>query len=331
MARTLQALRRDDQPSRLKLSAPPAAPEKAEVASEEEIPFIEVGGKNTPTEASASVLACAPRETPKLQLHRPEPVDPPAIEEAKKPEAKKPAGAELKTGPTPEMATTIITFKPLAGAAETLPPAKARLSPELLAFHQPDHAVTRQYEQVASAIGKQLSAGRSHVLLFTAASARTDSSNVVLNLSVVLGRQRSSRLVVVDAHPQQAQTSARLGLTGRPGLRDVLSGFCSLDRVLVDTGIASLTALAVGRDNPLPCLVAGDAMLAVLRHLKARFDCVMIDAPPWDGRPDVTALGTACDAIYVVLGKAEAESDATRNLLELIPQQGGCLRGCILT
>jgi len=78
-------------------------------------------------------------------------------------------------------------------------------------------------------------------------------------------------------------------------------------------------ALTAGRENPLPCLVAGDAMLAVLRHLKASFDCVMIDAPAWDGRPDVTALGSACDAIYVVVSKGEADRETTRNLLQLIP------------
>ncbi|HEV8060938.1 MAG TPA: hypothetical protein VGP68_13750 [Gemmataceae bacterium] len=318
MARTLQALRRDDESSRLKVAVPPALPPEAPIQVEEEIPFIEVGGKNTPTEASASVLACAPQPSPKLQLHRPEPIETPTVEVAKE---------HIEV----EASATIIAFKPLSSEPDMLAPAPERLAPELLTFHQPDHAVSRQYEQVAATIGQHLPAGRSRVLLFTAASRRADTSNVVLNLAIVQARQRSSRLIVVDAHSRDAKTTARLGLAGRPGLRDVLGGFCSLERVLVDTGIESLVALTAGRDNPLPYLVAGDAMLAVLRHLKARFDCIMIDAPPWDGRPDVTALGAACDAIYVVLGKDEAENEATRNLLQLIPLQGGRLKGCILT
>jgi Mrp family chromosome partitioning ATPase len=318
MARTLQALRRADQRSRLKVAAPSAAPAEVSVDSEEEIPFIEVGGKNTPMEASASVLACPPPPAPKLQLHRPEPVEVPTVEEVKEPVAV-------------EAPATVIRFEPLSDEPESLAPANERLAPELLAFHQPDHEISRQYEQVAATIGQHISTGRSRVLLFTAASQRADTSNVVLNLAVVHARRRASRLVVVDAHSRNGKTTARLGLSGRPGLRDVLAGFCSLERVLVDTGIESLVALTAGRDNPLPYVVAGDAMLAVLRHLKSRFDCVMIDAPPWDGRPDVTALGAACDAIYVVLGKDEAESEATRKLLQLIPLQGGRLRGCILT
>lgn len=315
MARTLQALRRDVEPSRLRVAAPPLV--AAETPVEEEIPFIEVGGKDTPMEASPSVLACAPRPAPKLQLHRPEPVEAPAVEEPKQPTMA-------------EAPPTIIAFKPLTGEAQSLPPARDRLAPELLTFHQPDHPISRQYAEVADAIDHQLPAGRSRVLLFTAA-AGADTSDVVLNLAIVQARRRSFRQIVVDAQGQDGRTTARLGLTGRAGLRDVLGGFCSLDRAVIDTGIESLVALTAGRENPLPYLVAGDAMLSVLRHLKARFDCVMIDAPGWDGRPDVTALGAACDAIYLVVSKNEADSATTRNLLQLIPLQGGRLRGCILT
>lgn len=318
MARTLQALRRDGEASRFKVvraAAPSVVSTEAPI--QEEIPFIEVGGKDTPMEASASVLACAPRPAPKLQLHRPEAIETPAAEEPKAP-------------PVVETAATIITFKPLAGAVEPLAPVSERLAPELLTFHQPDHAVSKQYGEVAKAIDQQLPAGKSRALLFTAA-AGADTSDVVLNLAIVQARQRPSRQVVVDAHLREARTTARLGLSGRAGLRDVLTGLCSLERALVDTGIESLVALTAGRENPLPCLVAGDAMLSVLRHLKSRFDCVMIDAPAWDGRPDVTALGSACDAIYVVMSKAEADSETTRNLLQLIPLQGGRLRGCVLT
>ena len=210
-------------------------------------------------------------------------------------------------------------------------PATERIAPELLTFHQPDHAVSRQYEQVAAALGQQAHGGRSRVLFFTAPTPETDTSNTVLNLAVVEARKKTSRLVVVDAQLRDARTTARLGLQDRPGLRDVLGGFCSLQKALVETGIESLLALAAGRENPTPCLIAGDAMLSILRHLKSRFDCVMIDAPAWDGRPDVTALGAACDAVYVVMGKAEAESETTRRLLHLIPLQGGTLKGCILT
>jgi Mrp family chromosome partitioning ATPase len=341
MARTLQALRHQEDHQRELPMAPPITPALNATPESlpepvEEIPFIEVGGKNTPMEASASVLACSPRPAPKLQLHRPELVEPkathePVVKTVIETDIVPESGAEASADAPIEPPATIIAFRPLTDSAPAMRPASERIAPELLTFHQPDHAVSRQYEQVAAALGQQANGGRSRVLFFTAPGLETDTSSTVLNLAVVEARKKASRLVVVDARLGDARTTARLGLTGRPGLRDVLGGFCSLQKALVETGIESLMALAAGRENPTPCLIAGDAMLSILRHLKSRFDCVMIDAPAWDGRPDVTALGAACDAVYVVMGKAEAESKTTRELLQLIPLQGGSLKGCILT
>ena len=318
MARTLQALRRDDHSAKPNAVAMPASSDAAPEPTED-IPFIEVGGKNTPMEASASVLAFAPKPVaPPLQLHRPE-------------TAQERTAIETKEAALSAHAEPMVAFRSLTTEAQILAPAKERLAPELFAFHQPEHKLSRQYELVATAIRQQKGSTHSRVQCFTAASPQIDSSAVALNLALVEARRNSARLVVVDAQLEDAKTTARLGLAGRPGLRDVLSGLCSLQKVLVDTGIDSLAALTAGRESSTPCVIAGDAMLAVLRHLRSRFDCVMIDAPTWDGRPDVTALGSACDAVYLVVGKTEAESVDTRRLLKLIAAQGGPLKGCILT
>ncbi len=317
MARTLQALRRDDHSERPSVAAV-AAPSVDAPEQVEDIPFIEVGGKNTPMEASASVLACSPQPVAPLHLHRPE-----AIEEH--------TSSQKKDPPLQPKAEPMVAFRSLSTEAQVLAPAQERIAPELFAFHQPEHKLSRQFELVANAIREQKGSGQARVQCFTAASPQIDSSAVALNLAIVEARRKAARLVVVDAQLEDAKTTARLGLTGRPGLRDVLGGLCSLQKVLIDTGIESLTALTAGCESSAPCVIAGDAMLAVLRHLRARFDCVMIDAPAWDGRPDVTALGSACDAVYLVVGKDEAETVHTRRLLKLIAAQGGPLKGCILT
>ena len=72
-------------------------------------------------------------------------------------------------------------------------------------------------------------------------------------------------------------------------------------------------------------------MRSVLRHLRDRFDLVLVDAAPWDGRPEVVTLGSFCDAVYLVLRQNDAETPLVQELRQLIPQQGSRLRGCILT
>lgn len=67
MARIREALRRVEPTHRQSQNGVPAAhpsqPEEPafQIAEEEEVPFIEVGGRDTPMEASASVLAHIPK------------------------------------------------------------------------------------------------------------------------------------------------------------------------------------------------------------------------------------------------------------------------------
>jgi Mrp family chromosome partitioning ATPase len=72
-------------------------------------------------------------------------------------------------------------------------------------------------------------------------------------------------------------------------------------------------------------------MRAVLGHLRGRFDLVLVDAMPWDGRPDVVALGACCDAVYLVVRQEDAPKPEVADLFQIIPQQGSRLCGCILT
>jgi Mrp family chromosome partitioning ATPase len=304
------ALRQEGEPT----VAAPVEPDADLSEATEEIPYIEVGGKETPIEASPSVLAFSPRPAPKLQLHRPEREEP------------APNGDASEVIVEEEVS---VRFRPWP-AGEPLPPPERRIAASVLAFHEPEHRTCIAYRQVGMAIENQLPAGRPQTLCFTSVSRETRASDLVLNLAIMHAYDQSLKHVIVDANIISARTTELLGFTGVQGLRDVLAGLCSLRQALVDTGVAGLQALPVGRPNPLAPIVAGNAMASVLRHLQARFDWVIIDAPPWDGRPDVTALGAACDAIYVVVRKQEAESDVVRTLLQLIPQQGGRLRGCVV-
>ena len=65
--------------------------------------------------------------------------------------------------------------------------------------------------------------------------------------------------------------------------------------------------------------------------MRERFDLVLVDAPCWDGRPEMVALGSLCDLVYVVLPEAESATPATDAWIRTLPQQGARLRGCIVT
>jgi Mrp family chromosome partitioning ATPase len=322
MGRMLEAFKLID-PSKPPTAAPPGPhlawpePEPATPpeSTEEEIPFIEVGGPRETMQASPQVLAAG------AKLGKPKPL--PAT------------GARLRSVSPPSLSEAparimSVALRPLPGDASRLEPAHLRFAPELIAFHRPEHPVSEQYRSLAEGIASQWPVGRAQVVLFTALRPGTGTTTVLLNIAIVFARQGKLRVAVVDANLRHPALARRLGLPESPGLREFLAGSKSLAEAMQETGQPNLLALTAGEgDAPLRPL--GEAFRPVLRQLRERFDLVLVDAPCWDGRPEMVALGSACDAAYLVLPQSEAETPEAEAWVRTLPQQGAALRACILT
>lgn len=317
MGRMLEAFKRVDpqRPQPEPVSPPhlawpkpePVTPPTAEV--EENVPFIEVGGPRTTMEASPDVLA-AGAKTPSLPTAGPRlrPVVPPSLAEA------------------PARIMNVV-FRPLADDPASRKAPHRRFVPELIAYHRSEHPVSEQYRVLTGGIVAQLPAGRPQVVLFTALTPESGATTVLLNTAITFARQGDLRVVVVDANWQRPAIARRLELPEAPGLREFLAGKASLTQVLQETGQPHLAALTAGTGSR----GAADAIRPVLRQLRERFDLVLLDGPCWDGRPEMVALGAACDAAYLVLPEADADSAESDAWVRTLPQQGAKLRGCIVT
>jgi Mrp family chromosome partitioning ATPase len=275
---------------------------------EGEVPFIEVGGP--PSGVTASPKAFAP--TPVV----PAPSSNGAVR----------GGVSA----TVSGAFVQVSFRPLPAAPPPLRPACERFAPELVAFHQPEHPVSEQYRTLLAGLESQLQGGHPQVLLFTAAAPRTGTTSVLLNLALTRALQGDIQVAVVDANLDRPAVANRLGLPAAPGLCEVLTGGLAPERALGATGLEHLEALTAGKATRRgPALLGSDPVRSLLHYLRGHFDLVLVDAPCWDGRPEIVSLGGLCDAVYLVQPQGAAEQ--AEDLVRTIPRQGGRLRGCILT
>jgi Mrp family chromosome partitioning ATPase len=314
MGRMLDALKRAERGEvEERLTAPPStgtsSPTEVPSEVEEEIPYIEVGPHKS-IEASRSVLASAPVA----------PLSPP-------------------TEPLPGApASRKVQFRALPAYRER----SSHFAAELVAFHAPEQMEARQYRAVLDAIRNAFVSGlEATVLLFTASRAGIGNTTTVLNLAITAAREGRERVLVLDAHLRQPAVAERLGLPAAPGLREVLAGSVALQRAVQPTEQSNLFVLTAGlpdcglKGNPLsedevrPRFVA-QTMRSLFRQLRSQFQLLFVDGPPRGGRPDGMMLDSASDALYVVLPEREAESTQIDSLLQAIPNQGGCLAGCIL-
>jgi Mrp family chromosome partitioning ATPase len=297
------ALRRDDiasneteQPRVL-----PAPTEDAEpmLAASEEIPFIEVGPRKS-FEASPSVLAY-PRDdsTPSLTLQ-----------------------SRMKSDAEPRS----VQFRAVPYRAK-----QSSLAPELVAYHAPDQPAAQQYRDVLDAVLKASAASaRPSALLFTSASLGSGATTALLNAAITAAGQLRQRVIVVDANFRRPAVAERLGLSSTPGLCEVMAGAVALDEVIQATEQSNLFALTAGVRTASGVRFVAETLRSLLRQLCQRYPLVFVDGPQWDGKPDVTALGAACDAVFLVVSESEAETPHIDALVQLIPAQGARLAGCIL-
>jgi Mrp family chromosome partitioning ATPase len=287
-----------------------AQPEASTAQGEGEaaVPFIEVGSRRGPVEASPDVLANM-RRAPEAPVASPLGGGPHF----------RPLAAPSAAGPT-------LLFRPLGGP--TLP--EARLAAALVAYHQPGSSAARQYEALADSLLAQLATGTPQVLLFTPAAPAVEPTTALLNLAVTFARRGDFRVAAVDGRRQRPTVAGLLGLAESPGLQEVLSGRASLAHALRATAQRNLFGLPAGQERRAGAeLRSVEALRALFGELRQRCDLILIDAPAWGERPEAAALAGVADAVYLV--SSAAEPAIRPDLLQSLSRQGVPLRGQLFT
>jgi Mrp family chromosome partitioning ATPase len=215
----------------------------------------------------------------------------------------------------------------------------SRVAAEIVAFHQPDHPVSKEYETLAEAIEAQFPMGGSHVLMFMGAGSGVGTTTVVLNLAFSWARPRNKRIVVVDAGDVATGTThgslvKKLGLSASSLAPPTVAPWREAPEVrgLQEIKQSNLFVLC----SPIHSSESGPKLSAqgmrdILRQLRKQFDLILIDAPPWKSGLELAALASGCDGVYLVVPQSAVETPETDELLEAIQGQGIRLGGCVLT
>lgn len=313
MGRTLDTLRHGDmqRSHRTPASHRPhgdAAPEECVVdwTLQEEVPFVEVGGPG-------KVMECSPL----LVKHPPQAkVQPPH-----------PSLGKGLAGAKPAPVVNLTDAEPMLVALESWPrlAVPAGIAPEIIAHHQPDHAVSKQYAALFDRMMQGYTGSAPRVLLLCGLRPHVGTSTVLLNLAVTAARQRR-RVAVVDMNVARPALAARLGHEAPDGLQEVIAGSAAIGQALLATLVPELHLLPSGKGGPL----SGEAVAWMMAWLRERFDVMFVDGPCAEPTGALADLAAHVDDVYVVLPQDESPG-ATRGIAQSISRMGGRLRGLIHT
>jgi Mrp family chromosome partitioning ATPase len=278
----------------------------------EEVPYIEVGsGKKV--EGSSQVMA---------------------VKHPAQPQVQPPHAPTEKNLLNTQQAVHLLEAAPMAVVFEPWPamlvPSRG-IAPEVIAFHQPDHAISQQYAALFSKILEGQTGTGTKAVALTGCKQSVGTTTALLNLAVVAAVLDKRRLVLVDAHLRRPTLAQRLGLSVPAGLQEVLAGNAALEPAVVKTPVAGMYLIAArAEDNATIGHLCAEAMGWLLAWLKDRFDLVLIDGPSTEDGPEIRALAPLCDGMYLVVPQGEV-TPPHRAVAQNIGRHGGRLKGLIHT
>jgi len=154
----------------------------------------------------------------------------------------------------------------------------------------------------------------------------TTTANLALTLAA-----GGSRVCIVEGDLRRPRLLDYLGYEGSVGLTDVLISRADLGDVLQQFGSSSLWVLGSGGIPPNPSELLGSPVMAsTLKALEARFDYVLIDAPPLLPVTDAAVLSTHAGGALVVVGVGIVNKDHLRRALEALEAVNGNTLGLVL-
>jgi len=242
------------------------------------------------------------------------------------PRKKEPTGPELLPPKTViQVSAPEVAFQLLPSDIRTpvIPP-----TPDLIAYHRPDHPASRQYRLLADGIAAQHPAARAPVLLFIPTSGRTAGTGTVANLAVTRAADGFGRVLVIEAERGRGSCAERFGIPAVPGMRELLTRAVPLTLALHRTAVEGVYLIPAGKSS-----VGTDEMIrlpGLLDQLRARFDWVLVDAPVWGTHP-LDDWVAASDGVYLVIRTDEWDSPNADVAHDGIARAHGRLRGCVTT
>ena len=167
-------------------------------------------------------------------------------------------------------------------------------------------------------------------VVVSSAVAGEGKSTTACNLAITLA-QAGIRAVLVEADLRRPKISDYLGIESAVGLTSVLIGRVTVDEALQTWGRSGLAVLASGPIPPNPSELLGSGhMVALLRDLQARFDVVIIDAPPLLPVTDAAVLSRICDGAVLVVRYGKTRRDQLEHTVEALRAVDARILGTVL-
>jgi capsular exopolysaccharide synthesis family protein len=207
-------------------------------------------------------------------------------------------------------------------------PRRARKIPLLEDLEDPSSAVSEAYTSLATTLRFSTDEGIPKPLLITSARAGEGKSSSALALSTILARLGKT-VLLIDADLRKPAFRSN---SDKKGLTNLLTGEAELTDHVTPTQYQNLWLLQCGPVPPNPAdLLSTNRFRSVIREASAKFDLIIVDAPPVLGLADAPLLASICNDVMIVIESGKTRTHAAQEAISRLRAVGANVLGATLT
>lgn len=182
-------------------------------------------------------------------------------------------------------------------------------------------SVVEQFRGLAAVLHKAQSSDRIKVVMVTSAMPRDGKTLTAINLALALSDSYKRRVLLVDADLRCPAIGKASGLNGSSGLSECLKA-SSEEKLAVVPLSPTLTLLPGGAPDPDPMSsLTSLRMRRILEEAVARFDWVIVDAPPVGPVADAHLLAEMVDTTILVVRAAQTQFPFVQKAIETLGRE----------
>lgn len=167
-------------------------------------------------------------------------------------------------------------------------------------------------------------------MVISSAMPGEGKTTTCVNLALALA-EAELKVVVVDADLRRPRIAHTMGLEGAAGLTSVLIGAATVDEVIQPWGRHRIDVVAAGEIPPNPSeLVATKRLTEVVDDLRARYDVVLMDAPPLLPVADAAVLSRSATGVLLVADTRRLRRHQLKEVVNEVTVAGGQVLGVVL-
>lgn len=168
------------------------------------------------------------------------------------------------------------------------------------------------------------------VVALTSAVPGEGKTLTAVNLALTAARAAPERrILLVDADLRRGRVARTLGVRGRPGLHEILSGECQIhDAVRRFHGTRLAIVPSGGMAEEPTRMLSSTRMRELVEAMREGFDEVYLDLPPALPFADASILGAQMDGLLMVVRAGRTSSRVVEEALDVMG--GTPLVGCVL-